>query len=80
MNIEISTDFDCFKPLPTNISKRLNLRKGTFWILCLAEIIDMHKHSRKNKTKSVEPYELLMKKLLLLDNKFKLNNILRNSY
>ena len=66
MNIEISTDFDCFKPLPTNISKRLNLRKATFWILCLAEIIDMQKHSRKNKTKSVEVYELLLKKGLFI--------------
>ena len=68
MNIEISTDFDCFKSAPSHICKALHLRKGTFWIMCLAEIIDMHKPSRNNKTKSVEVYELLLKKVLLLDN------------
>ena len=32
----ISTDFGCLKSAPNHICKSLNLRKGTFWIICLA--------------------------------------------
>ena len=49
MNLEISTDFVCFKPAPEHICKGLNLRNGTFWIMCLAEIIDIHNKSKKEK-------------------------------
>ena len=66
MNIEITTDLVCFKPSPVHISTRLNLRKGTLWIMCLAEIIDIHRTSKRNKTKSVEVYELLLKKGLVI--------------
>ena len=40
MNINISTEFGCFKSAPTHICKGLNLKKDTYWIMCLAEILD----------------------------------------
>ena len=40
MNINISTDFGCFKSAPTPICEGLNLKKDTYWIMCLAEILD----------------------------------------
>ncbi len=43
MNISISTDFGCFKSAPSHICKGLNLKKDTYWIMCLAEILDLHK-------------------------------------
>ena len=43
MNMNISTDFACFKSAPTHICKGLNLRKGTSWIICLSEVLDIHK-------------------------------------
>ena len=43
MNINISTEFGCFKSAPTHICEGLNLKKNTYWIMCLAEILDLHK-------------------------------------
>ena len=62
ININISTEFDCFKSAPSHICERLNLKKGTYWIMCLAEILDLHKPSVSGKTKSVEVFDLLLEK------------------
>ena len=66
MNMNISTDFGCFNSAPSHICKGLNLRKGTSWIMCLAEILDIHKPSKIGKTKSVKVYDLLLKKGLVI--------------
>ena len=66
LNIDVSTDFNCFKSAPSHICKGLNLKKGTFWIMCLAEIIDLHKRSKIGKSKSVEVFDLLLKKGLVI--------------
>ena len=66
LNMNISTDFACFKSAPTHICKGLNLREGTFWIMCLAEILDIHKPSKMGETKSVQVYDLLLEKGLLI--------------
>ena len=67
MNMNISTDFGYFKSAPTQICKCLNLRKGTFWIICLAEILDIHKPTKIRKTKSLKVYELLLEKGIVID-------------
>ena len=66
MNINISTDFNCFKSAPSHICKRLNLRRGTFWIICLSEILDIHKPPKVGKRKSVKVYDFLLKKGLII--------------
>ena len=66
MNINISTEFDCFNPAPSYICKGLNLRKGTSWIMCLAEILDIHNPIKIGKTKSVKIYDLLLEKGLVI--------------
>ena len=66
MNMNISTDFGCFKSAPTHICKGLNLRKGTSWIICLSEVLDIHNPTKIGKTKSVEVYELLLEKGLVI--------------
>jgi len=66
MNINISTEFGCFKSAPSHICKGLNLKKDTYWIMCLAEIIDLHKSLKSGKTKSVEVFDLLLKKGLVI--------------
>ena len=43
-----------------------NLKKDTFWIMCLAEILDLHKPQQFRKTKSVEVVDLLLKKGLVI--------------
>ncbi len=65
MNMNISRDFDCFKSAPTHICKNLNLKKGTLWIMCLAEILDIHKPTKIGKTKSFKVYDLLLEKGLV---------------
>ena len=60
MNINISKDFECFKSAPSHICKSLNLRKGTFWIMCLAQIIDLHIPLKKAKTRIEEVFDLLL--------------------
>ena len=66
MNMQISTNFGCFEPAPPHICRGLNLRKGTFWIMCLAEILDIHMAAKIDKTISVEVFELLLKKGLVI--------------
>ncbi len=66
MNMNISTDFGCFNSAPLHICKGLYLRKGTSWIMCLAEILDIHKPTTIGKTKSVKVYDLLLKKGLVI--------------
>ena len=66
MNMNISTDFGCFKSAPSHICKGLNLRKGTSWIMCLAEILDIHNPHNTNKTESVKVYDLLLEKGLVI--------------
>ena len=66
MNINISTEFDCFKSAPLHICEGLNLKKDTFWIMCIAEILDLHKRPKLGKTKSVEVFELLLEKGLVI--------------
>ena len=62
ININISTDFGCFKSAPSHICEALNLKKDTSWIMCLAEILDLHKPPQLGKTKSVEVFDLLLEK------------------
>ena len=66
MNINISIEFSCFKSAPTHICEGLNLKKDTYWIMCLAEILDLHKSPKFGKTKSVEVFDLLLKKGLVI--------------
>ena len=66
MNINISTEFGCFKSAPSHICERLDLKKDTFWIMCLAEILDLHKPTKLGKTKSVEVFDLLLEKGLVI--------------
>ena len=66
MNINISIDFGCFKSAPTHICESLNLKKDTYWIMYLAEILDLHKPPKFGKTKSVEVFDLLLEKGLVI--------------
>ena len=66
MNINISTEFGCLKSAPSHICEGLNLKKDTYWIMCLAEILDLHKSPKFGKTKSVEVFDLLLKKGLVI--------------
>ena len=66
MNMNISTDFGCFKSAPSHICKGLHLRKGTFWIMCLSEILDIHNPPKLGKTKSVKVYDLLLERGLVI--------------
>ncbi len=65
MNINISTEFACFKSAPQKICERLNLKKDSYWIICLAEILDLHKEHKSDKTKTLEVFDLLIEKGLV---------------
>ena len=67
MNINISTEFGCFKSAPSHICEGLNLKKDTYWIMCLAEILDLLKPPKSGKTKSMEVFDLLLKKGIVID-------------
>jgi len=66
MNINISTEFECYKSAPSHICEGLNLKKDTYWIMCLAEILDLHQPPKFGKTKSVEVFDLLLEKGLVI--------------
>ena len=62
----LTTEFGCFKSAPSYICEGLNLKKDTYWIMCLAEILDLHKPPKFGKTKSVEVFDLLLEKGLVI--------------
>ncbi|MBO6960307.1 MAG: hypothetical protein JJ847_05340 [Prochlorococcus marinus CUG1438] len=66
MNINISTEFVFFKSAPYHICEKLNLKKDTSWIMCLAEMVDLHKRPKLGKTKKVEVFDLLLEKGLVI--------------
>ncbi|MCR8540538.1 MAG: hypothetical protein JJ848_009330 [Prochlorococcus marinus CUG1439] len=66
MNINISKEFGCFKSAPSHICEVLNLKKDTYWIMCLAEILDLHKPKKLGKSKSAEVFDLLLDKGLVI--------------
>ena len=66
MNMNIYTDFGCFKSAPSHNYKGLNLRKVTSRIMRLFEILNIHNLSKKVKTKSVKVYDLLLEKELVI--------------
>ncbi len=66
MNINISTEFGFLKSAPQHICEKLKLKKDTSWILCLAEILDLHKCPKLGKIKSVEVFDLLLEKGLVI--------------
>jgi len=66
ININISTEFGFLKAAPFHICDGLNLKKNTYWIMCLAEILDLHKPPQFGKTKSVQVFDLLLEKGLVI--------------
>ena len=66
LNINITIDLGCIKAAPCHICERLNLKKDTFWIMCIAEILDLHRPPQFGKTKSVEVFDLLLEKGLVI--------------
>ena len=66
MNINISKDFGFLERAPNHICKGLNLRKGSLWIICLAEILDIYKPPKIGKTKNERVYDLLLEKGILI--------------
>ena len=66
INLEISKDLEFLKPAPSHVCKGLKLRKGSFWITCLAEVIDIHKSFNSSRTKGVVVYDLLLAKKLVV--------------
>ena len=66
LNINISIEFGCLKSAPSHICDSLNLKKDTYWIMCLAEILDLHKPPKFGKTKKVEVFDLLLEKGLVI--------------
>tara|TARA_Y100001978_G_C23650673_1_gene413212 strand:- start:552 stop:851 length:300 start_codon:yes stop_codon:yes gene_type:complete len=66
LNLNISEKLECLESAPNHICKGLSLRNGTFWITCLAEVIDRYKPPINGKTKGAEIYDKLLKKGLVI--------------
>ena len=66
LNLDITCEKGFLKSAPLHICKGLNLRKGTYWISCLAEVIDMHKPFKEGKTNGAKIYDELLKRNLVI--------------
>ena len=66
LNINISNSLCCLEFAPSHICKGLNLKKDSFWITCLAEVIDKHKPTKTGKTKGAQIYDELLKRGLVI--------------
>ena len=66
LNLEISIESGCLQSAPTHICKGLKLRKGSLWITCLAEVIDLHQVHKVGKTNGAKVYDELLKRGLVI--------------
>ena len=66
LNLDNSSEKGFLESAPSHICKGLNLRKGTFWISCLAEVIDKHKSLIDGKTNGAKIYDELLKRNLVI--------------
>tara|TARA_B100001109_G_C18617097_1_gene359692 strand:- start:244 stop:543 length:300 start_codon:yes stop_codon:yes gene_type:complete len=66
LNLDISTQSGFLKYAPTHICKGLKLRKGSLWITCLAEVIDLHQREHIKKTNGARVYDELLKRGLVI--------------
>tara|TARA_Y100000589_G_C26642785_1_gene422727 strand:- start:159 stop:458 length:300 start_codon:yes stop_codon:yes gene_type:complete len=66
LNLDICSERLFLTSAPSHICKGLNLRKGTFWISCLAEVIDKHKPLKDGKTNGAKIYDELLKRNLVI--------------
>ena len=66
LNLSFSIDIGCLESAPTHICGCLNLRKGSFWITCLAEVIDLHQTNKRVKTYGSKVYDELLKRRLVV--------------
>ena len=62
LNLDISVQNGYLKSAPNHISKGLKLRKGSLWITCLAEVIDLHQFQKVGKTNGARVQDELIKK------------------
>ena len=66
LNLKISTQSTFLKSAPTHICKGLNLRKGSLWITCLAEVIDLNQLNKTTKTNGANVHDELQKRGLVI--------------
>ena len=66
LNLDIPSEKGFLASAPSHICKGLKLRKGTFWISCLAEVIDIHNPIKDGKTNGAKIYDELLKRNLVI--------------
>ena len=66
LNLDISKQSGFLKSAPAHICKGLKLRKGSLWITCLAEVIDLHQFQKTVKTNGAKVYDELLKRGLVV--------------
>ena len=66
LNLNISIQSACLKSAPNHICKGLKLKKGSLWITCLAEVIDLHHFQKGSKTYGAKVFDELLKKGLVI--------------
>ena len=66
LNLDISYNIGCLDSAPAHICRGLNLTKGSFWITCLAEVIDLHQIKKTGKTNGAKVYDELLRHGLVI--------------
>tara|TARA_Y100001978_G_C23413839_1_gene300445 strand:+ start:200 stop:499 length:300 start_codon:yes stop_codon:yes gene_type:complete len=66
LNLDICSERGFLESAPLHICKGLHLREGTFWISCLAEVIDKHKPLKDGKTNGAKIHDELIKRKLVI--------------
>ena len=66
INLSHTNELGCLKSAPTHICKGLDLKKGTYWITCLAEVIDRYKKPLNGRTRGAEIFDKLLQRGLVI--------------
>ena len=66
INLTHTNELGCLKSAPTYICNGLDLKKGTYWITCLAEVIDRYKKPLNGRTRGAEIFDKLLQRGLVI--------------
>ena len=66
INLKISKSLGCLNYAPDHICDFLKLKKKSLWIICLGEVIDIHRSSNMVTTRSTAVYHALFREGLIV--------------
>ena len=66
INLKITKNLGCLNYAPDHICDFLKIKRKSFWIICLGEVIDIHRSSDMPTTRGADVYHALFREGLIV--------------